>query len=246
MRITSFDAVPFTAGQHLVVLTGAGISAESGVPTFRDSDGLWEGHPVDLVATPAGFRAHPREVWAFYHMLRAKAAAVKPNAAHAALARLEHTLPPGSFTLITQNVDPLHVRAGSANVLHMHGELGRVICTRCPYEQETWERLEDLPHCPSCAGLLRPKITWFGEIPFCMDEISAAMDRADLFAVSGTSGVVYPAAALVQEARARAVPALCINKEPPANAALFDFVWLGPAGTGVPLFANHVLSRITT
>jgi NAD-dependent deacetylase len=220
--------------QHAVVLTGAGISAESGVPTFRDAGGLWEGHPVEDVATPEAFARDPAGVWAFYGMLREKCRGLPPNAAHVALAELERRLPTGSFTLVTQNVDPLHSRAGSRNVLYMHGELGRDCCTHCAFEKETWEIHSAMPVCPQCSSILRPKITWFGEIPYCMEEIESAMVECDLFIVIGTSGVVYPAAGLVQMARAVGARTICINKEPPANVDLFDDYRRGEAGTLVP------------
>ena len=231
---SSIDSIPFDRRQRLVVLTGAGISAESGVPTFRDNGGLWEGHRVEDVATPAGFARDPVNVWAFYAMLRRAARTLTPNPAHFALAELGRALPAGQFTLITQNVDPLHSRAGSTGVLYMHGELARVVCTRCAHDEETWDELPELPTCPRCGALLRPKITWFGEVPCCLKEIAEAMRQVDVFLVIGTSGVVYPAAGLVDLARQRRTMTICINKERPANAAAFDYVLQGAAGVLTP------------
>jgi len=189
---------------RVVVLTGAGVSAESGVPTFRDADGLWEGHRVEEVATPEGFALQPDFVHRFYDARRAALAAVEPNLAHHALARLEQYLG-DDLLLVTQNVDDLHERAGSTRVVHMHGELRSALCRACGGRTRWTDPLRDRPRCPRCGVMeLRPDVVWFGEMPYEMERILAAVDEADLFVSVGTSGAVYPAAAFVQWAAAQA------------------------------------------
>lgn len=189
--------------KNIVILTGAGISAESGIRTFRDQDGLWEEHRIEDVATPAAFSRDPALVQRFYNLRRAqlKDPKVTPNAAHRALAELEAQWE-GDFLLVTQNVDDLHRRAGSKNLLHMHGRLDRVFCVHC---DEHWEHADDVALDQECRGCnrrggVRPDIVWFGEMPHYMDEIYAALDKADYFLSIGTSGNVYPAASFVQVA----------------------------------------------
>jgi len=180
---------------NIVILTGAGISAESGLATFRGSDGLWEGHRVEDVATPEAFRRDPALVQAFYDARRARLAGVEPNAAHIALARLDAEWP-GELLIVTQNVDDLHERAGARRLIHMHGELKSAWCLACD-ARTAWElELSTGPACPSCGerGSLRPDIVWFGEMPYAMDLIDEALRKADLFVSIGTSGAVYPAA----------------------------------------------------
>jgi len=184
--------------RNLVVLTGAGISAESGLPTFRDADGLWEGHHVEDVASPEGFARDPLLVHRFYNLRRSKLAEVVPNAAHVALARLEQEWP-GEFLLVTQNVDDLHERAGSRLLLHMHGELLKARCEVCGWVGEWRAELGVQTHCPDCekAAGLRPHIVWFGEVPFGLDETFARLRDCDVFLCVGTSGQVHPAAGFV-------------------------------------------------
>ncbi len=226
----------------VVVLTGAGISAESGIKTFRDAGGLWETHPVEEVASPEGFAADPALVWKFYSQRRAQALTVSPNAAHAVLAALEATLGPERFFLATQNVDHLHEAAGSSRVVHMHGEL---FVTRCsdpgcltqPFHDERHDFVT-LPRC-ACGALQRPHIVWFGEVPFEMHQITRRVQRCQLFITVGSSGVVYPAAGLVREIRRRqqqgeAVRSVYVGLERPENAHLFDDVVLGKAGEVLP------------
>ncbi len=197
--------------ERIVVLTGAGISAESGVPTFRASDGLWEGHRVEDVATPEAYAADPAVVQAFYDARRAFLADVEPNAAHLALARLEAAYG-DDLLVVTQNVDDLHERAGSTRVLHMHGELLSAWCTACDVRHRWSASLLDGPACPGCgAAALRPDIVWFGEVPYRMDEIETALIGADLFVSIGTSGAVYPAAGFVQLAAAFGARTLELN-----------------------------------
>lgn len=226
---------------HIVILTGAGVSAESGVPTFRGPDGLWEGHRVEDVATPEAFGRDPVLVQRFYDARRAALARVEPNAAHHALARLDAAWT-GELLLVTQNVDDLHERAGSQRLLHMHGELKRALCTGCGAAPTWTGDLLHNPACPRCdAAALRPDIVWFGEMPYHMAEIDRAIARCDLFVSIGTSGAVYPAAGFVSQARAAGARTLEINLDPSAGTPLFDEARHGPAGTLVPAFVDEVL-----
>jgi NAD-dependent deacetylase len=231
--------LPIGEGERVFVLTGAGISAESGIRTFRDSNGLWEEHRVEDVATPEGFEADPRLVWRFYSERRRQALACRPNQAHLALGRLEQRLGE-RLTLGTQNVDHLHELGGSGAPVHMHGELFVTRCSTCeraPFRDESlW--LERLPSCERCGGLLRPHIVWFGEVPFALERLFAALEECDLFVTIGSSGAVYPAAgfvrALRQTSRGRRARAVYVGLERPANAGDFDDVLLGKAGELVP------------
>jgi NAD-dependent deacetylase len=231
---------------NIVILTGAGISAESGLATFRGPDGLWEGHRVEDVATPEAFRRDPELVQAFYDARRARLAEVEPNAAHVALAKLDAEWP-GELLIVTQNVDDLHERAGARRVLHMHGELKSAWCLACD-ARTRWERpLGDHPPCPSCgrAGRLRPDIVWFGEMPYEMERIDAALMQADLFVSIGTSGAVYPAAGYVQTARYCGAHTLEINLEPSLGSVYFHETQTGPAGELVPLLVEKMLAQST-
>ncbi len=235
------------APRNIVILTGAGVSAESGVPTFRGPDGLWEGHRVEDVATPEAFARNPALVQRFYDDRRAALSRVEPNAAHRALARLDTewaAASRGDLLLITQNVDNLHERAGSTRLLHMHGELQRALCTGCGAAPGWQGALSGGPPCPCCgAAKLRPDIVWFGEMPYHMDAIAAAIDACDLFVSIGTSGAVYPAAGFVAWARDAGARTLEINLDPSAGTAMFDEARHGPAGTLVPLWVDEVLGR---
>jgi len=191
-----------TAYRRIVILTGAGLSAESGLGTFRDRDGIWSRYDLEEVATPQGFARDPALVQDFYNARRAQAAAAKPNAAHEALARLEAEHGESVLT-VTQNIDPLHEAAGSANLIHMHGELFRAWCRTCD-ARLPWEGdIACETPCPACAhpGGLRPDVVWFGEMPFEMQRIYETLAYCDLFVAIGTSGVVYPAADFVRQAR---------------------------------------------
>ncbi len=227
---------------NLVILTGAGVSAESGVPTFRDSNGLWEGHRVEEVATPEGFRANPALVHHFYNLRRAALQTVAPNAAHLALGRLEKAWA-GNFLLVTQNVDDLHERGGSEQLIHMHGELRRVRCVNCAavhaWEQDT---SADTP-CPACGetGGIRPHIVWFGEMPFEMDRIFDALERADVFVSIGTSGAVYPAAGFVNTARAAGARCIEINATRTDVSPAFHEHRIGPATAEVARLAEELV-----
>jgi len=230
---------------NLVVLTGAGVSAESGVPTFRASDGLWEGHRIEEVATPEGFAADPALVQDFCNQRRRHLAKVQPNAAHRALADLAARWR-GDFLLVTQNVDDLHDRAHletppapGFELIHMHGELLKARCTAsgtvCDWTGDLKPEHAS-PHHPR--GVLRPHIVWFGEMPLAMERIEAALEACDLFVSIGTSGAVYPAAGFVQSARMAGARTVEINLEPTQGARLFDEGVYGPATAAVPAFFN--------
>ena len=221
---------------RLFVLTGAGISAESGLATFRGSGGLWNGYSVEEVATPEAWDTDPELVWRFYSMRRRDAIAVEPNAAHTALAAIEDKLG-DRFYLCTQNVDDLHERGGSRNVHHMHGSLFQSRCVRChqPFADRSFcESAASLPMCNDCGSPVRPHIVWFGEIPLDLDLIYTQLDRATVLLVVGTSGSVYPAAGFVHIARQRGIRTVYIGPEEPSNAAAFSEVILGTATEAVP------------
>ena len=227
---------------NIVILTGAGVSAESGVPTFRGPDGLWEGHRVEDVAMPEAFARDPELVQTFYDARRAALARVEPNAAHLALARLDAEWD-GDLLLVTQNVDDLHERAGSRRLIHMHGELKRALCLQCGIRQDAPATMLDGPACAACgAAALRPDIVWFGEMPYRMGEIETALSAADLFVSIGTSGAVYPAAGFVQMAAACGAATLELNLEPSEGTPIFDEARHGPAGTLVPEWVESLLA----
>jgi NAD-dependent deacetylase len=224
----------------IVILTGAGISAESGLRTFRDANGLWENHRVEDVATPEAFHRNPALVYRFYNERRRSLPAAQPNAAHHALARLERAWP-GDVLLVTQNVDDLHDRAGSVNLLHMHGELLKGRCLACRTVLDWPGDLDADSRCPACRhGQVRPHIVWFGEMPLEMDRIYRALERCALFAAIGTSGHVYPAAGFV-EAAAPGARTVELNLEPSLVADAFQEHRSGPATALVPAFVAEVL-----
>ncbi|HEY2040157.1 MAG TPA: NAD-dependent deacylase [Edaphobacter sp.] len=221
----------FDGNDIVFVLTGAGISAESGLATFRGSDGLWNGHRVEAVATPEGWDADPALVWRFYSMRRRDALAAEPNAAHLALARMEERLN-DAFYLCTQNVDDLHERAGSRRVHHMHGTLFQSRCVQCNHpfpDTAQYEKASDLPVCPECGAAVRPHIVWFGEVPLELDEIYRALDRSTVLLVVGTSGSVYPAAGFVDIANRKGIRTIYVGPEEPLNRDAFDEILLGTA-----------------
>ncbi|MBV7258216.1 NAD-dependent deacylase [Erythrobacter crassostreae] len=226
---------------RIVILTGAGISAESGIDTFRSAGGLWEQHKVEDVATPEGFARDPDLVLGFYDMRREALAKVEPNPAHRALAKLEAEFA-GEFLLVTQNVDDLHERGGSRQVLHMHGELKSALCTSCEIRSPWDDTMANRPPCPVCqAPTLRPDVVWFGEMPYQMERIYGALGSADLFVSIGTSGAVYPAAGFVQEARQSGAQTLELNLEPSEGTHFFHEARHGPAGELVPRWVDEVL-----
>jgi NAD-dependent deacetylase len=216
---------------RVFVLTGAGVSAESGIPTFRGVGGLWRNYRIEEVASPYAWERDPRLVWAFYSMRRRVASTARPNPAHFALANLEHTLQDRLF-VCTQNVDNLHEQAGSTRVVHMHGELFKSRCERCqrpPFHDENlYESPNALPRC-ECGAQIRPHICWFGEVPFELKQIYQALDECTLFMAIGTSGVVEPAASFVAQVHGRA-QTIYVGPESPANASSFTQCYLGKAG----------------
>ena len=225
-----------TNDDRLFVLTGAGISAESGLATFRGSGGLWNGYRVEDVATLEAWQADPVLVWRFYSMRRRDALAAQPNRAHAALAKVEQTLG-NNFYLCTQNVDDLHERAGSHRVHHMHGSLFQSRCVECnsPFEdQAEYAHAADLPRCLECGEPVRPHIVWFGEVPLDMEGIYNQLRRSTQLLVVGTSGSVYPAAGLVHMANQRSIRTTYVGPEEPLNADAFDEIILGSATEILP------------
>ena len=231
---------------QLFVLTGAGVSAESGLPTFRGVNGLWRGYRVEDVATPEAFAADPALVWQFYSERRQRHQTVKPNLAHFALAELEHRLA-DRFFLCTQNVDSLHEQGGSQRVVHMHGRIMQSRCSsgRCgsqPFDDTSaYPTREEIPHCRTCGALIRPHICWFGEVPFEMDLILHQLAGATLLLTVGTSGVVEPAASFVRMARRNRARTIYVGPEEPSNRAFFDEVVLGKAGEVLPELVREML-----
>jgi len=228
----------------IVILTGAGISAESGIRTFRAIDGLWEDHRVEDVASPAGFHRDPALVYRFYNMRRQQLTSpdIMPNAAHHALAALEKSYD-GEVVIVTQNIDDLHSRAGSKNLTHMHGELLKARCLLCGEVSETRDDFDSATNCPACgdAGGLRPHIVWFGEMPLYMDEIYHHLSGCDLFAAIGTSGHVYPAAGFVEAAAAHGAKTVELNLEPSLVHSAFDEAIYGPATEAVTKWVETLL-----
>ncbi|MFT3731570.1 MAG: NAD-dependent deacylase [Hyphomicrobium sp.] len=224
-----------------MVLTGAGLSAESGVPTFRDPDGIWSKYDWRDVATPDGFQRNPTLVLDFYNTRRRAHRAIKPNAAHIALARLEKEN--GGVTIVTQNIDALHEAAGSTSLIHMHGELFKALCTFCKHRFPCHDDLHVNSSCPFCGlpGGMRPDVVWFGEMPYQMGRITGLLGKADLFVSIGTSGHVYPAAGFVEEARVHGAHTVELNLEPSEGASLFDEAIYGRATEVVPAFVERLL-----
>ena len=241
------DRIVIDSDTYLLALTGAGVSAESGIPTFRGEGGLWENNPIERVASPEGFRADPELVWRFYSERRQAAKTVAPNPGHAALAKVEAAMG-DRFLLATQNVDGLHVRAGSRRIVEMHGSLWKTrcsVCARPPFDDDEVYTQRKLPGCGACDAkgmfaLLRPHIVWFGEMLF--EEDLARIERfltegarhRLVFLAAGTSGTVFPAARLVDVARSRGGQTWLVNLDPPENAARFDHVIAGKSGDVLP------------
>jgi len=229
--------------RSVVVLTGAGISAESGLRTFRASDGLWYEHRIEDVATPEGFRRDPALVHRFYNERRSRLLDAQPNEGHRALAEFEGKFG-GEFLLVTQNIDDLHERAGSPGPVHMHGELLKKECSLCGAVSGYGEDLSERSRCGDCgvSGGLRPHVVWFGEMPRFMDRIADALASCDLFVSIGTSGQVYPAAGFVSEAKAAGARCVELNLEPSAGTVLFDESLRGPATRAVPDYFGGLLA----
>ena len=230
---------------RIVILTGAGISKESGLDTFRDADGIWAKVRLEDVATPEGYHRDPQMVHAFYNARRANLTdpSVQPNAAHEALARLERDWP-GEVLLVTQNIDDLHERGGSRNLIHMHGELFRVTCTACGIVRDERGAIDTATVCASCGsiGTTRPHVVWFGEMPLEMERIYEALETCRLFISIGTSGTVYPAAGFVQAAALAGASTVELNMERSVGADLFDEHIQGPASETVPAFVDRLLA----
>ena len=231
-----------TKQTRVVILTGAGISAESGIRTFRAADGLWEDHRIEEVATPEGWEANPQLVWSFYQQRRRQLLEVEPNSGHKALFELEKYL--DNFLLVTQNVDNLHERAGSQNLIHMHGELEKLRCQECQHIESMMEEEhlgEEFISCRQCDARLRPHIVWFNEMPLQLPEIEKALTQCDVFIAIGTSGHVYPASGFLHTARLNGSHTIGINLDPPENVYFFDEFFQGKAGEILP----HLVQRWT-
>ncbi len=228
--------------EKIVILTGAGISAESGLGTFRDEGGLWAQHRIEDVATPEGFARNPELVHGFYNARRAQAAQARPNAAHFALARLQRDWS-GEVIIVTQNVDGLHESAGARDVIHMHGTLAGALCGSCGHRWEAPLEMSADERCPACAEpAARPDVVWFGEMPYFMEEIYDHLANAALFAAIGTSGQVYPAAAFVHEAIAAGAKTIELSLEPSAGASYFGETRQGLATESVPAWVDSLLA----
>jgi NAD-dependent deacetylase len=230
---------------QVFVLTGAGVSAESGIPTFRGSGGLWDEYHIEELATPEAFARDPELVWRFYSWRRSVAAGCKPNPGHFALAQLEEKLG-NRMVLCTQNVDSLHEQAGSKRILHMHGELFKSRCSnehcaREPFEDSgMYKQRADVPVCGSCGSLIRPRIVWFGEIPYHLEEIFVALKRCNLFLAVGTSGVVEPAASFAARAKQGGARTCYVGPEEPENEETFEKIFLGKAGEVLPTLMESI------
>ena len=230
------------AFERIVILTGAGLSAESGLGTFRDKDGLWTKYDLAEVATPQGYARNPSLVLDFYNTRRRNALAARPNAAHEALARLERDYP-GEVLTVTQNVDGLHEAAGSRSPIHMHGELAKALCLSCDGRRPWLDDISLDTCCPGCSapGRMRPDVVWFGEMPYHMERIEEALGNCDLFVSIGTSGTVYPAAGFVVSARGAGAHTVELNLEPSDGASLFAERVQGPATQVVPAYVERLL-----
>ncbi|SLN29322.1 NAD-dependent protein deacylase [Falsiruegeria litorea R37] len=229
--------------EKIVILTGAGVSAESGLGTFRDEGGLWSQHRIEDVATPEGFARDPGLVQGFYNARRVQAAQALPNDAHRALARLQQNWP-GEVVIVTQNVDGLHEAGGASQVLHMHGTLAGALCASCDHRWKAPDEMKVGELCPSCgAPSGRPDVVWFGEMPYFMDQIYDHLAEASIFAAIGTSGQVYPAAAFVHEAIAAGSRTVELNLDPSAVVSSFDETRFGPASETVPAWVDELLGQ---
>lgn len=229
--------------EKIVILTGAGISAESGLGTFRDEGGLWSQHRIEDVATPEGFVRDPALVQGFYNARRVQAAKAQPNDAHRALARLQRDWP-GEVVIVTQNVDGLHEAGGASDVLHMHGTLAGALCSSCGHRWTAPDEMQVGEPCPACAAPAgRPDVVWFGEMPYFMEQIYDHLAECSIFAAIGTSGQVYPAAAFVHEAIAAGARTIELNLDPSAVVSSFDETRFGPASETVPTWVDELLGE---
>jgi len=234
----------FKDDDFIVILTGAGISAESGIKTFRDSDGLWENHRIEDVATPEAFSRNPVLVWNFYKERYFQSLEVEPNAGHYALVDLEKHFG-DRYLLVTQNVDGLHSRAGSSRVLEMHGRLSTCFCTKCEknFEMKEIDLAPDIPICPACNKSLRPDIVWFGEMPYFLDEIYDALSKVTVFITIGTSGNVYPASYFITVAQQNGAKTIGVNLDKPENNQFINVFHQGKAGEVLPALVKEWITN---
>lgn len=229
--------------QNIVILTGAGISAESGLATFRSADGLWNNHRVEDVASVEGFQRNPELVHDFYNNLKEEVQKAKPNPAHRAITHLQQEYPGAVVSVITQNVDTLHEKAGNTNVLHIHGQINQAVCLNCGHILETFGDVTTETACSTChvPGMMKPNIVFFGENLLCMDKVDPLLRRCDLFISVGTSGVVFPAAAFVQTAKFYGADTIEFTLEPTSNNFYFDKHVYGPAGQTLPPYVDELI-----
>ncbi len=230
--------------QNIVILTGAGISAESGLATFRASNGLWNNHRVEDVATVEAFERNPAYVHEFYNELKKELVKAQPNPAHFAITRLQREYD-AEISIVTQNVDTLHEKAGSKNICHIHGQINQALCLNCGHILETFGDVDTETVCPHCkiVGMMKPNIVFFGENLLCMDKVDRLLSGCDLFLSVGTSGVVFPAASFVQIAKYNGAQTYEFNLEPTSNNFYFDRHIFGPAGTTLPAFVDELLQK---
>ncbi len=230
--------------KNILILTGAGISAESGLSTFRSAGGLWNNHRVEDVASIEGFERNPALVHDFYNNLKTEIAKAKPNAAHLAITKLQRQYP-GTVSVVTQNVDTLHEKAGNQNVFHIHGQVNQAVCLNCGHILETWGDVDTETVCPHCGiiGMMKPNIVFFGENLLCMDKVEELLRQCGLFISVGTSGVVYPAAGFVQTAKYYGAATMEFTLEPTANNLLFDRHVYGKAGQTLPPFVEELIRQ---
>ena len=231
--------------KNIVILTGAGISAESGLATFRASNGLWNNHKVEDVATIEAFERNPAYVHEFYNELKKELVKAEPNPAHLAITRLQNEYP-ANINVVTQNVDTLHEKAGNKNIYHVHGQINQAVCLNCGHILETFGDVDTETVCQNCgiAGMMKPNIVFFGENLLCMDKVDDLLRHCDMFLSIGTSGVVFPAAAFVQTAKYYGAATFEFNLEPTSNNFYFDKHIFGPAGTTLPAFIDEMIKSI--
>ena len=230
--------------KNIVILTGAGISAESGLATFRSSNGLWNNHPVEDVATIEAFQRNPAYVHDFYNSLKKELIKAKPNPAHLAITKMQKEYP-AKISIITQNVDTLHEKAGNINIYHIHGQINQAVCQNCGHIIETFGDVDTQTICPNCQvmGMMKPNIVFFGENLLYMDKVDNLLRTCDLFLSIGTSGVVFPAAAFVQIAKMNGAHTIEFNLEPTSNNYYFDQHIFGKAGTTLPAFIDELIKN---
>lgn len=229
--------------KNIVILTGAGISAESGLSTFRSENGLWNNHPVEDVATIQAFERNPEYVHEFYNQMRPELFAANPNSAHLAITTLQEKYKDSNINIITQNIDVLHEKAKSKNIYHIHGQINQIVCLNCGKVFETWQDVHSSDECPFChtKGFLKPNIVFFGETPLYIETVENLLQKCDLFISIGTSGVVYPAAGFVQIAYLNGAKTCEFNLERTSNNYMFAEHYYGKAGETLPLFIKKLI-----